>query len=166
MTQKMNKAESVVKKNLWLVAFIACALQLVGCATQGPTETAPPVVEKSEPVVKPDINKTEPAPVVTPPAIVLPPKPSAPLSNAVASLLKQARGQYAAKNYQGAVATAERGLRIDRRAPELYLLLAQSYVQLANIKLAQQFIQQGIRYSQAGSDIAQSLVSLRDSITN
>ena len=86
-------------------------------------------------------------------------------SNATASLVSQARAQYQARNYQGAVATAERALRIDRRSPEVYLVLAQSYVQLANKQLAMQFAQQGIRYSQAGTDLAKNLAQIRDSLS-
>jgi hypothetical protein len=44
------------------------------------------------------------------------------------------------------------------------LVLAQSYVQLANKQLAMQFAQQGIRYSQAGSELARALAQVRDSV--
>lgn len=138
---------------------------LVGCATTREQEPPAPVIDKSVPTEKTEIKPPEKPPTpVTPPVPVPQTKTVAPVGNAVVSLAAQARAQYEAKNYQGAVATAERGLRIDRRAAELYLILAQSYVQLANTQLAQQFVQQGIRYSQAGTDIAQKLVSLRDSL--
>lgn len=141
--------------------------QLVGCATHSTTQPVPPVIEKSEPVTPPVVKEPEkPVEPVAPPQTV--PQTKAPVptvtSNATASLVSQARAQYQAKNYQGAVATAERALRIDRRSPEVYLILAQSYVQLANKQLAMQFVQQGIRYSQAGTELAQALVQVRDSI--
>lgn len=155
-----------MKKHLLTISLIAMVLQLVGCAThQASEESLPPVIEKTPPVVKPEVKTPEKPPVpVTPPAVMPQTKAVAPVGNAVASLITQARAQYAAKNYQAAVATAERGLRIDRRSAELYLVLAQSYVQLANTQLAKQFVQQGIRYSQAGSEVAQTLLSLRDSL--
>lgn len=154
-----------MKRNLLLIVMMAVLVQLTGCATKPQQQPTAPVIEKSVPIEKPEVKAPEkPAVPYTPPAVVPQTKPVAPVGNAVASLITQARGQYAAKNYQAAIATAERGLRIDRRAPELYLVLAQSYVQLANTQLAKQFVQQGIRYSQAGSEIAQSLISLRDSL--
>lgn len=49
-------------------------------------------------------------------------------------------------DYEAAIAAAERGLRIDRRMPELYLILAHSYRALGNPARARQFAQQGLRY--------------------
>lgn len=153
--------------------FFVCAslcfvvTQLVGCASHESTQSAPPVIEKSEPVAPPVVKQPEkPVEPIAPPQAV--PQTQAPVptasSNATASLVSQARAQYQAKNYQGAVATAERALRIDRRSPEVYLILAQSYIQLANKQLAMQFVQQGIRYSQTGTELAQALMQVRDSI--
>lgn len=141
--------------------------QLVGCATQTQTKTTAPVIQKSEPTPAPVVKQPEkPVEPIAPPVVV--PQTQAPApsitSNATASLVAQARAQYQAKNYQGAIATAERALRIDRRSPDVYLILAQSYVQLANKQLAMQFVQQGIRYSQAGTELAQALMQVRDSI--
>ena len=152
--------------------FFLCAglififTQLVGCATHSRTESAPPVIEKSEPVT-PEVKEPEkPVEPVAPPPVVPQTQAPAPVatSNATASLVGQARAQYQAKNYQAAIATAERALRIDRRSPEVYLVLAQSYVQLANTQLAMQFAQQGIRYSQAGTELAKTLAQVRDSL--
>jgi tetratricopeptide (TPR) repeat protein len=156
-----------VKRSLLIPVAIIVLVQLTGCANQTRTESSPPVIEKSEPtappVVKPPEKPVEPAA----PSAAVPqtqtPAPSA-TSNATASLVAQARAQYQTKNYQGAIATAERALRIDRRSPEVYLILAQSYVQLANKQLALQFVQQGIRYSQAGTELAQALMQVRDTI--
>ena len=154
-----------MKRNLLLIVLLAAIVQLSGCATNREQEPSVPVIDTSEPSERTEVKPPEKPPT---PAVPTAPAPQTravpPVGNAVVSLAAQARAQYAARNYQGAVATAERGLRIDRRAPELYLILAQSYVQLANTQLAQQFVQQGIRYSQAGTEIAQSLLSLRDSL--
>ena len=156
-----------VRKNLLLLGVIFMLTQLVGCAGNVRPESTPQVIEKSEPVIKPEAKTPEtPVEPVAPPQAI--PQTQAPVpiasSNATASLVSQARAQYQAKNYQGAIATAERALRIDRRAPDVYLILAQSYVQLANTQLALQFVQQGIRYAQAGTDLAQTLMQVRDSL--
>lgn len=76
---------------------------------------------------------------------------------AVISLIDQARQAYEQGEYNAAIAIAERGLRIDRREPELYLLLAQSYLQLARPDQARQFAQQGLRYSPPDSHLYQAL---------
>lgn len=156
-----------VNKNLLLLGAIFMLTQLVGCASHVTTQSAPPVIEKSEPATPPVVKPPEkPVEPVTPPQAV--PQTQAPTpvasSNATASLVSQARAQYQAKNYTAAVATAERALRIDRRSPEVYLVLAQSYIQLANTQLAMQFVQQGIRYSQAGTELAEALKQVRDSL--
>jgi tetratricopeptide (TPR) repeat protein len=155
-----------VKKNLLLLGVIVVFTQLVGCASHEILQSTPPVIEKSEPTPPAVKQPEKPVEPVGPPQIV--PQTKAPIpmasSNATASLVSQARSQYQAKNYQAAIATAERALRIDRRSPEVYLVLAQSYMQLANTQLAMQFVQQGIRYSQAGTELAQALMQVRDSL--
>ena len=156
-----------MKRNLLIISIVFIATQLVGCAGNIRPESTPPVVESSGPAIKPEEKLPEKPPeTIAPPPVV--PQTQAPVpsasSNATASLVAQAKAQYQAKNYQGAIATAERALRIDRRSPEVYLVLAQSYVQLANAQLAMQFVQQGIRYSQAGSELAKTLAQVRDSI--
>lgn len=143
-----------------LLPIIALSALMTGCATstyetvppeplppgseQAPTEPLPP-----EPVVIPESAKPTPPPVVTP-------------NPAVESLIRQARAQYQSQNYQGAIATAERGLRIDRRSADLYLILAQSYVQLALPQKARMFVQQGLRYAQQGSDAAIGLMRVQE----
>lgn len=157
-----------MKKIFLLASFLFITTQIVGCASNVRPQTEPPVIGSSEPIPRPEDKLPEkPVEPVTPapstPHILAPSAPTA-TSNATASLVSQARAQYQAKNYQGAIATAERALRIDRRSPEVYLVLAQSYVQLANKQLALQFAQQGIRYSQTGTDLAKTLAQVRDSL--
>lgn len=146
-----------MNKILLLIAA-SCLSGLIGCAAPGERDL-PPVIEGGYPDTDSDQAYPEDhegadilAPQDQPPAQV---QPST--SPAVVSLINQSRAQYNARNYQAAIATAERGLRIDRRSAELYLLLAQSYVQLARPQQAEQFAQQGLRYSIAGSSIAQAL---------
>jgi tetratricopeptide (TPR) repeat protein len=158
-----------VKKIFLFTSLLFVAAQLVGCAGNVRPQDELPTVNDSGAVPRPEDQLPEkPAePVIPPPVAPRVPTPVVPnaSSNATASLVSQARAQYQAKNYQGAVATAERALRIDRRSPEVYLVLAQSYVQLANKQLAMQFAQQGIRYSQAGTDLAKNLAQIRDSLS-
>nr|WP_324259938.1 tetratricopeptide repeat protein [Cellvibrio fontiphilus] len=129
---------------------------LAGCSTQS---SYPP---SSQP-------QAAPKPTAPPPAVTYPqpgavaPTPATPavmINPAALSLARQGRGQYQQQDYQGAIATAERGLRIDRRAADLYLLLAESYLQLGQPDKARLFIQQGKRFATAGSEAAQGLQRL------
>lgn len=150
-----------MKSFLGIVISLCLLVFLGGCA--GPvSHDYPPVVESgaedadSYPDDFPPLEEElalEPEPASPPPPVVNP---------AVVSLTNQARGQYNARNYQGAIATAERGLRIDRRAPDLYLVLAQSYLQLAMYQQAEQFVQQGLRFALTGSTVSESLLRVRD----
>ena len=157
-----------MKKIFLFTSLLFVVIQLVGCAGNVRPQDELPTVDDSGAVPRPDDQLPEKPvePIVPPPVVQRVPAPVVPnaSSNATASLVTQARAQYQAKNYQGAVATAERALRIDRRSPEVYLVLAQSYVKLANKQLAMQFAQQGIRYSQAGTDLAKNLAQIRDSL--
>lgn len=83
------------------------------------------------------------------------------VSGALGSLVSQAQAAYQAGNYQTAISTAERGLRIDRRAPALYLVMAQSYLALNQPAQAAQFANQGLRFSQSGSAEARALEKVR-----
>jgi tetratricopeptide (TPR) repeat protein len=147
-------------KCIYVSLLIVAVSAFTGCATHAPSTPPPPVEER--PVEAPP---AEPA-VVTPPVVVVP-KPApvvAPPNPAVLSLSRQARSQYQARDYQGAIATAERGLRIERRAAELYLVLAQSYLQLALPEKAKMFVQQGLRFAPQGSETSNSLLSLQSSV--
>lgn len=157
-----------VKSSLSLLSFLCAALVLIGCA--GPVaRDLPPVVDRDgEPVTEdgypvemlPPLDEELPEEELSP---VTPPAPT--INPAVTSLTNQARAQYNARNYQAAIATAERGLRIDRRASELYLVLAQSYLQMSMPQQAEQFVQQGLRFAQTGSNVAQSLLRVREIIS-
>lgn len=146
-----------------LVPCLVAALLLpslvlqTGCTSydtypQQPAPTTRPAPSQPAPVVV----KPQPGAVAPLPA----PAPAVVLNPAALSLVQQARRQYRAQDYQGAIATAERGLRIDRRAADLYLLLAESYVQLGQSDKARLFVQQGQRFAPAGSETAQSLLRL------
>lgn len=140
---------------------LAGVFAIVGCATspQQP-QTPPPVTDRPTSVVKPG----EPAVVQPQPGAVPKPAPVVSLNPAAQSLARQARQQYLSQDYQGAIATAERGLRIERRAADLYLVLAQSYVQLALPEKAKMFVQQGLRFAAPGSDTAQGLTRVQEMV--
>lgn len=146
-------------KCIYVSLLIVAVSAFTGCATHT-QPPSPPVEEK--PIVVPPV---EPAVVVPPAAVVPKPAPVvAPPNPAVQSLARQARSQYQARDYEGAIATAERGLRIERRAADLYLVLAQSYLQLALPEKAKMFVQQGLRFAPQGSETASSLLSLQSNV--
>lgn len=76
-------------------------------------------------------------------------------NRATAQLIADAQRQYQLNDWSAAIATAERGLRVDRRDVRLYMLIAKSYRALGDIDLSKQFAEQGLRYvSEPTSDIA------------
>ncbi len=137
---------------------VAGLLALVGCSTNTQPRQPAPVIERPA-----TTTPSQPAIVTPQPGAV--PAPTTPavaaLSPAALSLAKQARQQYQVQDYQGAIATAERGLRIERRAPELYLILAQSYFQLALPEKARMFMQQGLRFAPQGSEAQDGLLRVK-----
>ena len=143
-----------------LFLFVAISA-FTGCSThtQQPQQPAP-VTSKPTGAIKPN----QPAVVQPQPGAVPKSVPVVTLNPAAQSLAKQARQQYLAQDYQGAIATAERGLRIERRAADLYLVLAQSYVQLALPAKAKMFVQQGLRFAAPGSDVAQGLARVQEMV--
>lgn len=142
--------------------LLAGVFMVVGCATsvQSPQKPAP-VVDRPAGAIKP----SQPAVVQPQPGAVPKPVPVVSLNPAAQSLAKQARQQYLSQDYQGAIATAERGLRIERRAADLYLVLAQSYVQLALPEKANMFVQQGLRFAAPGSEVAQGLARVQEMVS-
>lgn len=150
-----------MKKQCRYFVIVILSMAMFGCVNQPyppsqPQSADPKTQSTSEPVV----NQPQPVLTAPAPAVVA---PVAPVTNsAVESLVKQARAQYLSRDYQNAIATAERGLRIDRRAADLYLVLAQSYLQLALPQKATMFVQQGLRYAQQGSEAAEGLLRVQD----
>lgn len=76
---------------------------------------------------------------------------------AVVSLVDEARLAHDQGDYEAAIAVAERGLRIDRREPELYLIMAQSYLALDRSGKSAQFARQGMRHCPPDSHLYQAL---------
>lgn len=138
---------------------IAGVVVIAGCSTYPQQPQNPPPVVNKPAVIEPN------QPVILQPqpgAVPVAPAPAATAVNPAAlSLAKQARQQYQALDYQGAIATAERGLRIERRSAELYLVLAQSYIQLALPQKAKMFVQQGLRFAPQGSETEMGLLRVK-----
>ncbi|TQV71716.1 hypothetical protein FKG94_18865 [Exilibacterium tricleocarpae] len=73
--------------------------------------------------------------------------PPAVESSALRSVIDSCWDHYRAGRWDDAIATAERGLRIERRSAELYLVLARAYSAMDERDQAQAFARQGLRYS-------------------
>ncbi|WP_052481164.1 tetratricopeptide repeat protein [Gilvimarinus agarilyticus] len=148
------------------VGSLVAIVLLSGCASQmGPGSGAP--VEDSDTSVRvpgmepqaPERPRPDERPNTDAPQDerdnsgwrVVEPEPEAPVparsNSAVDALLAQGRSEYRNGDYSRAIASAERALRIDRRNPAVYLLLAENYQRLGNRNQAEQFAQQGLRYS-------------------
>lgn len=143
--------------NLWLkVTAMTGLLVLVGCAgspyAPGPERdrSSVPVEERPEPEVREPVEVPPPEPQVE--------ERRAP--SAVDTLLATARRQYDAGQYEAAIATAERALRMERGNAEIYLVIGNSYLALLQNELAGQFARQGLAFAAAGSSVRQQLQSL------
>lgn len=121
ITSKLGTARAV-RQASWVLLVILVSLG--GCAIR--------TVQDSEP--EPPASRSQPS------------TPEAPPVQALSQMLQDSRAQLDARNWQAAIVSAERGLRINRREPELYLLLAKSYWGLAKLDRARQFARQGLRY--------------------
>jgi Tfp pilus assembly protein PilF len=75
-------------------------------------------------------------------------------------LLEESRRQLVLRDWHAAIASAERGLRIDRREAELYLMIAEGYRGLGDDDRSVQFARQGLRHAKQGSRIADALHNL------
>ena len=108
-----------------------------------PTKPKTLIVKPVEPVNEVAINQTPGASASSP---VL----ANPLT---AKILQQAQQQLKADDISGAIVSAERGLRVDRREPEFYAVLAEAYSVLNNRAQSIQFAKQGLRYAPKGSSV-------------
>lgn len=136
-------------------------LLLAGCAgspyAPERERSSIPVEERSEPEVsKPvEVQRSGPATVETPRA-----------PSAVDALLTTSRRQYDAGQYEAAIATAERALRLERSNAEIYLVIGHSYLALLQTDLAGQFARQGLAFAAAGSSVRQQLQLLLTRASN
>lgn len=130
-------------------------LGLTGCAGNSVSDTPPPVpgeVQVVDSVPMPDTRSGEQAEVDSKVSGGGNQDTSVAIEQQFLLAANQAQQQ---QNWSGAIEQAERGLRVNRRQPELYLILAQSYWQLGKQSLASQFARQGLRYLGRGSEVLQ-----------
>ncbi|MCE2027544.1 hypothetical protein [Sessilibacter corallicola] len=114
--------------------IITCA-GAVGCATTGSNSSAPiiPGQEQGQATG----SKTPPPPAQAPVNST---------SRVIDDLLAKGKRALSSKQPMLAIEQAERGIRIDRTEPELYLLLARAYDALGEVTKAANFARQGLRY--------------------
>lgn len=74
-------------------------------------------------------------------------------SRAIQNLISESNQLLAKGEWEAAIAIAERGIRIDRTVPELYLAIARGYEGLADMPRARQFAHQGLRYVANPDDV-------------
>jgi len=72
-------------------------------------------------------------------------------------LIQQSEKRLSTKDYSTAISLAERGLRVDRKEPRFYQVLAGAYNALGNRKQSVYFARQGLRYAPKGSDVYREL---------
>jgi tetratricopeptide (TPR) repeat protein len=154
----------MVMRQLLLITVFSSFSLLTACATHVPepvSEADDVELEQTEELPADNVNSTQSAQTLKPAEISRTPPV---VSIATDSLAAMARQQYQTGQYQSAIATAERGLRIDRRSASLYLVLAQSYMQLQMPQQAKNFTLQGLRYAVQGSDIEKSLLRIKNNL--
>lgn len=97
----------------------------------------------------------KPAPTVVQPAAAV--RRDAADSPLKQQLLQNAKQQLADRNAKGAIIFAERGLRIDRKEPRFYEVLAAAYRMLGDKGQSEDFARQGLRYATPGSETYHNL---------
>lgn len=122
-------ANALVEKTVARLILALTLLGLVACATR-----QEPVIV-SEPELEP--APSAPAPVVKPDAA----------QTSVVAYSRSATEAFQQADYRLAISLAERGLRSNRYAADLYLILAQAYDALGNRDQARNFARLGLRYT-------------------
>lgn len=90
--------------------------------------------------------------------------PVAVAEGVVAQLLGQAEASRQQQDWHGVIAVAEQGLHINRRMPQWYVLLAESYLAMQQPKLADAFVMQGQRYCRSTSKECAELLRLQQQV--
>ncbi len=137
------------------------AMLLAGCATTPPAVTVP--ASTSPAVAAPVLEPAEPTYIPEPPRVVVQ-EPRVVESNqnpALDQLVDLALRYLSQEDYPRAITTAERAMSIDRYDPRVYLLLAQSHRLSGNLALSRQYAERGLAISQAGTETARALESLK-----
>ena len=75
----------------------------------------------------------------------------------IESYIDQANRALSSGQSVKAIELAERGLRINRKEPRLYLVLAEAYAEKANTRQSVLFAKQGLRYADKKSSVYRQL---------
>lgn len=121
-----------------------------------PTVEAPPPAPTSEPVI------VQPHPEEDEQVIV--PGTSSETNPVVGRLITQGWDLFYAREYDRAIATGERAMRLERTNAEIYYLLARCHQQQSRIDQARQLTRQGLVYSPKGSLMERQLNTLLASL--
>ncbi len=150
-----------------LPLLLTIALASTGCVSTyvgpPPASQSPSATPRSAPVE--EIGKVEPtAPVTTAPEPTVQIRPGSDQSyrssRAIDGLLSDGWKLFEQQRYDASVSVAERALRIDRRNPEVYLLLARSYLLQSQPALAKQFARQGLAFANSSEPVYRQLQEL------
>ncbi len=143
---------------LFRLALVSLVFSTVACTTTRVDSHKPVSVRTIPVVVTANPQQTQAA---TPSSPVVGPA-SRQVLPAVENMIQQCRSSLSANRWQEAIANAERGLRMDRREPHFYWVLAVAYQQLGNIKQAKHFATQGLRYVEDDKALEGELKKFRD----
>ncbi|GIX31496.1 MAG: hypothetical protein KatS3mg124_1968 [Porticoccaceae bacterium] len=114
----------------------------------------------ARPLHRPSVPAAPPPPG-PPPA----PPPAERVLPAVSALLAEGWKRQRAGDLAGAIALGERALRIDPRAPEVYLLLATAHRAAGREGQALELARRGLAWAPRGSRVRLRLEALRDELT-
>lgn len=128
---------SVVGRAVSLIYGVGLIILLAGCSSQPEPEALWPAPEQKQQ------QRT-----VTSSARV------------VDELLTTAEQHRQQENWQALIDVAEQGVRINRRLPHWYLLLAESYAAQAQPQQARRFVDLGRRYCRVDASVCAQLVQL------
>jgi hypothetical protein len=143
--QKYSIGSLLLIRTTLLLGFIA----LTGCVTSTGV-SAPPTIPGQE-QGQTEVPSLENAPSENRPSENRPDDNRQVSSRGVIDeLISEGRRALSNKKPMLAIEQAERGIRVDRTEPELYLLLAQAYQYLGDGLKAANFARQGLRYVSSG----------------
>ena len=139
---------------------ILVGVSLVACSSSnGPVvirEVGEKAVVSVPPKPKTGQNSTVASRQKITPTIVRPAtsssRPISSLSPLQQQLLKQSQKKLVDREPKQAIVLAERGLRIDRKEPRFYEVLAAAYHMLGDSEQSMHFARQGLRYAKPESD--------------
>lgn len=137
-----------------LLVPVCLALICHGCGTL-------PAAERPAAPAPAESDRAAPPPVPIVPGRAEP----AAESPALRGVIEECWAHIDAARWGEAIVSAERGLRIERRSAELYLVLARAYSAVENFDQARAFARQGLRYGdRAPAAVTRQLHSLLEAV--